>query len=132
LDGQAEIQKQLSQIVEMLRPAYEEGSLQLAKSAPATQIAADNEPVSNSLEKHLRDQIDTYRELSRNGRPKTAIELLTRLKDKVWDNASPRVRFRLLANIAARCISSPNSTWHKPGTKADWEMSAQTVRRKRS
>jgi tetratricopeptide (TPR) repeat protein len=64
-------------------------------------IPPDATAIASTLDKHLNDQIDTYRELIRNDRPTTALDLLTRLKDQVWNDASPRIKFRILSNIGA-------------------------------
>jgi tetratricopeptide (TPR) repeat protein len=65
------------------------------------QIAPDTAAVPSPLDKFLNDQIDTYRELILNDRPSTAIELLTRLRDQVWNEASARIKFRILSNLGA-------------------------------
>jgi len=64
-------------------------------------VATDPSSPSDQLEKHVNDEIDSYRDLTRNEQPKTAIRLLTELKDRAWDTASPRIRFRVLSNLAA-------------------------------
>jgi tetratricopeptide (TPR) repeat protein len=71
----------------------------LGRLAPPVATEASS-PV-NQLEKHVNDEIDSYRELARNKQPKTAITLLTALKDRVWETASPHIRFRILSNIGA-------------------------------
>lgn len=53
------------------------------------------------IDRHLHAEIDGYRDLIREGRPRTAISLLERLRERCWDNASPRVRFRITTNIGA-------------------------------
>jgi tetratricopeptide (TPR) repeat protein len=53
------------------------------------------------VEKHLNDEIDGYRDLIRQNKPRTAIELLTKLRDRVWGSASVRVRFRIASNLGA-------------------------------
>src|SRR5262249_35749062 len=37
----------------------------------------------------------------RDGRPQTAIDLLAKLRQQVWDTASSRAKFRILSNIGA-------------------------------
>jgi tetratricopeptide (TPR) repeat protein len=60
----------------------------------------DAGPVEASLDKHIHDQINTYRDMINEGKPKTAIKLLTTLRDQLRSGASNRVRYRILANIA--------------------------------
>jgi tetratricopeptide (TPR) repeat protein len=64
-------------------------------------VATEPSAPSDQLEKHVNDEIDSYRDLARNKQPKTAIRLLTELKERVWDTASPRIRFRILSNLGA-------------------------------
>lgn len=66
-----------------------------------TQIAGDTHAGRSLIDQHLNAQIDTYRDLIRNGRPKTSLSLLEKLKDQVWETASSRIRYRILANIGA-------------------------------
>jgi tetratricopeptide (TPR) repeat protein len=65
------------------------------------QVAIEASSPSNQLEKHLNDEIDSYRDLARNKQPQTAIRLLTGLRERVWATASPRIRFRILSNLGA-------------------------------
>jgi tetratricopeptide (TPR) repeat protein len=67
---------------------------------PST-IAAEASTLGDVLERHLNDEIDRYRDLARNKQPRTAIQLLTALKQRAWDTASPRIRFRILSNLGA-------------------------------
>ena len=56
---------------------------------------------SGALDKHLHDQIDIYRDYLRAGRPKTALELLDKLKEQVFNTASAKIKFRILGNIGS-------------------------------
>jgi tetratricopeptide (TPR) repeat protein len=56
---------------------------------------------ADALDKELHNQIDGYRDLMRDGQPRTALQLLNRLKDRLGDNTPQRVRYRLLSNIGA-------------------------------
>jgi tetratricopeptide (TPR) repeat protein len=97
-----EIKEHLSKQAEG-REAFEERVLQaIAAISPTTQIAADTQaPQPDSLDRYFHDQIDTYRDLIRDGRPKTAIHLPTKLKAQVGETASEKVRFRITSNIGA-------------------------------
>lgn len=57
--------------------------------------------VTDTIDRYLHSDIDVYRDLIKDGRPKTAIDLLEKLKDRCWDKASARVRFRIVTNIGA-------------------------------
>ncbi|SFH66907.1 tetratricopeptide repeat protein [Bradyrhizobium sp. Gha] len=65
-------------------------------------IAADNSSSSDALDREFNSQIDGYRDdLLRADKPRTALGLLVRMKDRVWATASQHIRYRLLANIGA-------------------------------
>ena len=53
-----------------------------------------------ALDKHIHEEIDTYRDMINAGRPRTAIELLTALQGRLPVTSPQRVRFRIVANIA--------------------------------
>ena len=72
----------------------------LASSFPTTQIASDLADGKDPLDKHLHDQIDTYRALLKD-RPRTAFRLLTQLRTQVWHEASNKIRFLILGNLGA-------------------------------
>jgi tetratricopeptide (TPR) repeat protein len=65
------------------------------------QIATDTSSRTDAFHKELHDQIDGYRDLLRGDKPRTALDLLTRLKDRLGPDAPLRVRYRLLSNIGA-------------------------------
>jgi tetratricopeptide (TPR) repeat protein len=54
---------------------------------------------SAGIEQHLNNEIDGYRDLIRQDKPRTAIDLLKKLKARVWSSASTKVRFRIAVNI---------------------------------
>jgi tetratricopeptide (TPR) repeat protein len=53
-----------------------------------------------ALDRHIHEEIDSYRDMINRGRPSTAIELLTALQGRLVASSSARVRFRIVANIA--------------------------------
>ncbi len=55
----------------------------------------------SALEAHLDAEIDRYRAVLNDGRPKTALEFLTQLLDRVREQASGRIIFRIKANIGS-------------------------------
>jgi tetratricopeptide (TPR) repeat protein len=50
-------------------------------------------------------EIDHARDLLTTHKPKAALEVLQKLKSRIWSNATPIVRFRLLTNIGAGELS---------------------------
>jgi hypothetical protein len=44
-------------------------------------LSTDTSAASDALDRELPDHIDTYRDLMREGQPRTALQLLTKLKD---------------------------------------------------
>jgi tetratricopeptide (TPR) repeat protein len=100
LDGQNEILSLLRRLVLSAATAEDQGQAAI-RPLTATQIAVDTHVATDPLDRHLHDQIDTYRDFTRANRPRTALELLSKLKDQVWSSASPKIKFRLLANIGA-------------------------------
>ena len=56
--------------------------------------------IDNAVEKEHHAEIDNVRKLL-NNKPKTAIELLETLKERIWTNASDNLRFNILTNMAA-------------------------------
>jgi hypothetical protein len=69
------------------------------------QIANEMATRTDALDKELHDQIDGYRDLLRADKPRTALDLLTRLKDRLGPDAPQRVRYRILSNIGAACYN---------------------------
>jgi hypothetical protein len=53
------------------------------------------------IDKYLHGEIDGYRDMIKAGRPRTALDLLDKLRLRCWEKASSRVRFRVLTNIGA-------------------------------
>ncbi len=54
-----------------------------------------------AIEAEHRSAIDNAKELLRNNRPQSAIDSLENLKQRIWTDASPTVKFSILTNIAA-------------------------------
>lgn len=103
LDEQAAIRRQLeiltAQVVRIV-PADEQRQAAIIPPS-TTQIAQDSHRSDEPLDRHLHDQIDTYRDFIRSDRPQTALLLLEKLKAQVWAGASPNIRFRITANMGA-------------------------------
>lgn len=56
------------------------------------------------LEAHGHKEIDTYRDLIVSGQSKTGMGLLEKLKAKIWEKASARIKFRITTNIGAALL----------------------------
>ena len=56
---------------------------------------------SAAVEKEHQSAIDNAKDLLRKHRPQSAIDSLENLKQRIWTNASPTVKFNILTNIAA-------------------------------
>lgn len=52
-----------------------------------------------------QEELDYSRVLLNNYEPKGALEYLTKLKSRIWSNAQPIVKFRLLTNIGSAKLS---------------------------
>jgi tetratricopeptide (TPR) repeat protein len=96
LNATAEVRKLVEKVGE-----YHTELLQTILERLPPPVATEASSTSDQLEKHVNDEIDSYRDLARNRQPKTAIQLLTELKKRVWETASPRIRFRILSNLGA-------------------------------
>jgi tetratricopeptide (TPR) repeat protein len=69
---------------------------------PVSSIRSDDSTKEiEAVDQHLHAEIDAYRDLIKEGRPRTAMGLLEKLKNRCWEKASPRVRFRIKTNIGA-------------------------------
>jgi tetratricopeptide (TPR) repeat protein len=105
LDAAARTRQDSAQIKEMLaaeRKASEERFKLLESRLPVTQISSADAPIANDpVDRLLNDQIDTFRDLIREQRPKTALALLTSLREKSWATASDKIRFRILGNLGS-------------------------------
>lgn len=64
----------------------------------AQEMPNDN---SKILHSEIDDQIDQFRELIRTGKPKTALALLEKLRESIWDRSDNRIKFRILGNLGA-------------------------------
>ena len=60
-----------------------------------------NQYISDVVTTEHQSQIDNARDLIKKGRPGSALDLLEGLKQRIWTNASPIVKYHILTNIAA-------------------------------
>ena len=56
--------------------------------------------VEAALEKEHQSAIDNAKDLLRKNKPQSSIDSLENLKQRIWTNASPTVKFSILTNIA--------------------------------
>jgi tetratricopeptide (TPR) repeat protein len=98
LDGQRAILDQLRRQTEQFGQML---AASLSASTPGMPIAADLPLDPNPVEALVNNEIDGYRDLILSDQPRTAIRLLQGLRNRHWDQASARVRFRIISNIGA-------------------------------
>jgi tetratricopeptide (TPR) repeat protein len=84
-DGQSEI---LDEILQLVQP-----------SNRPIQTTDDASSETETVDIVLHKQIDGYRDLLKDGKPRTGLRLLEKLKEDVWDTTSDRIKFRLITNI---------------------------------
>ena len=60
-----------------------------------------SDAVTTAIETEHQAEIDNARDLIKKGRPGSALDLLEGLKQRIWTNASPIVKYHILTNIAA-------------------------------
>ena len=53
------------------------------------------------LDKFIHSEIDKYRDLLKEGKSRTALQLLEKLRNEIWGSASDRIKFRLITNIGS-------------------------------
>ena len=108
---QLEVQQHLSEHIQAIKDDTDE----IKKTTQATHDAllGLNEKIIDSSNRHLnvsiadvvakehQFEIDSARDLLKKNKPQSALELLENLKQRIWTDAPPIVRFRLLTNIAA-------------------------------
>ena len=57
--------------------------------------------ISDAVTTERQSQIDNARDLLTKGRPRSALDSLENIKQRIWTNASPIAKFRILTNMAA-------------------------------
>lgn len=70
-------------------------------SAATIPSVLDTTSPANDLERHIDKEIDSYREIGNSGKPADAVKLLISLSERLPENPSGRIQFRLKANIAS-------------------------------
>ena len=97
----SEIIGQLDLITQTQQPAIIE-KLDLIIQTQQLAITGDNISVDSEIfDKNLHAEIDGYRDLIKAGKPTTSLILLESLKDRLWDSASDRIKFRIITNIGS-------------------------------
>ena len=92
--GQDEMSVQLSEGLDRI-------DARIKTSVTAVPTVQDATGPANDLEKHIDKEIDSYREISNSGKPADALDLLNSLSERLLENPSGRIQFRLKANIAS-------------------------------
>lgn len=75
-----------------------------ARYAPLGNTVRSSLKEQSELDAHLHTEIDGYRDLMTRGKSKTSLDLLVNLKGKIWEKASPRIKFRITTNIGAALL----------------------------
>ena len=82
------------------------------KSKEATTVIKDNvfilniaDTVTTALTIEYQAELDHSRDLVNNYKPKEALEYLEKLKNRIWSNAAPIVKYRLLTNIGSATLA---------------------------
>ena len=78
--------------------------IQMVFCSPSGNTSGSSSKEQSDLESHLHIEIDTYRDFIVNGKPKTGMALLEKLKDNIWEKASNRIKFRITTNIGAALL----------------------------
>ena len=68
---------------------------------PSSRYSNVSIPDAVTVATEHQSQIDNARDLIKKGRPGSALDLLEDLKQRIWTNASPIVKYHILTNIAA-------------------------------
>lgn len=80
--------------------------LEVQSQTKMMQASSDNNSASREIiDKVLHEEIDGYRDFLRDGRCATALTLLQNLKNRIWNTASDRIKFRIITNIAASFLN---------------------------
>jgi tetratricopeptide (TPR) repeat protein len=104
LSGQARIESKLDEVLATLNTCQDQ-SIVAAFYSSTVNTVESSVTEKSQLEAHLHEEIDTYRDLIVNGKSKTGMELLEKLKGKIWETASNRIKFRITTNIGAALLN---------------------------
>ena len=64
-------------------------------------IPIGGDATDDDLEKELNAEIDDYRDLILKSEPKSALELFSKLKTRIWEKTSDKIKFRISTNIGS-------------------------------
>ena len=98
--AQLEGQERLSERTQAIKNDTDEikDMLREAKAQPNVNIS---DAVATAIAREHRAEIDNARDLLNNHKPETALDLLEKLKRRIWIDASPIVKFHILTNMGA-------------------------------
>ncbi|WP_156831299.1 tetratricopeptide repeat protein [Arhodomonas aquaeolei] len=105
-----DINKQHSDKLDSIHDSLHALFQQMAISQPSVgESSVDTSSAAReAVEETVHREIDGYRDLLREGKPNTAKSLLNSLRERVWESASNRVRFRITTNIGAAHLEAGN------------------------
>ena len=96
-----EVQQRLIEHTQAIKDDTDE----IKKTTQATRDAirglSISDAVTTAVATEHQSQIDNVRDLLKKGRPRSALNLLEKLKQRIWTSASRITKFRILTNIAA-------------------------------
>ncbi|MBI4633825.1 MAG: hypothetical protein HY742_08030 [Deltaproteobacteria bacterium] len=102
LFGQAKIKTEMDAISAKIDTS--QGEILAAVYAIAGNTSGSSAKEQSELEAQLHREIDNYRDLIVSGQSKTSMRLLEKLKRKIWEKASARIKFRITTNIGAALL----------------------------
>ena len=79
---------------------YLQSNLDLTQKLSSQFTDFSNQYISDVVTTEHQSQIDNARDLLKKGRPRSALDSLENLKQRIWTNASPIAKFRILTNMA--------------------------------
>ena len=99
MKAQLKVQERLIEHTQATRDAIL--GLETKLTNPSSRYSNVSIPDAVTVATEHQSQIDNARDLIKKGRPGSALDLLEDLKQRIWTNASPIVKYHILTNIAA-------------------------------
>ena len=99
--GIAKVDHDQGELSAQISERFDRIEAKIETSAATVPSVLDTTSPANDLESHIDKEIDSYREIGNSGKPADAVKLLNSLSERIPDNSSGRIQFRLKANIAS-------------------------------
>ena len=101
MKGQLKVQERLIKHTQAIKNDTDE----IKKTTQATRDAiiglSISDEITAALTTEYQSEIDNARDLLKEGKPSSALDLLEKLKKRIWTNASQITKFRILTNMGA-------------------------------